>query len=95
VHVISRKKLLEAAERHRDLAGPLDVWYRIAKKAGWRSLTDVRRVFPGADAVSRFTIFNIQGNAYRLIAEINYRTQKIFLRHVLTHAEYSKGNWAI
>jgi mRNA interferase HigB len=95
VHVISRKKLLEAAERHRDLAGPLDVWYRVAKKAEWRSLTEVRRVFPGADAVGRFTIFNIKGNAYRLIAEINYRTQKIFLRHVLTHAEYSKGNWTI
>jgi len=95
VHVISRKKLLEAAERHRDLAGPLDVWYRIAKKAEWRSLTNVRRMFPSADAVGRFTIFNIKGNAYRLIAEINYRTQKIFLRHVLTHAEYSKGSWAI
>ena len=95
MHVISRKKLLVAAERHRDLAGPLDVWYRIAKKAGWRSLADVKRVFPAADAVGRFTIFNIKGNAYRLIAEINYRTQKIFLRHVLTHAEYSKGNWSI
>jgi mRNA interferase HigB len=95
VHVISGKKLLEAAESHRDLASPLDVWYRIAKKAEWRSLTDVKHVFPTADAVGRFTIFNIKGNAYRLIAEINYRTQKMFLRHVLTHAEYSKGNWAI
>ena len=95
MHVISRKKLLEAAERHRDLAGPLDVWYRIAKKAEWRNLVDVKRVFPTADAVGRFTIFNIKGNAYRLVAEINYRTQKIFLRHVLTHAEYSKRNWAI
>ena len=95
MHVISRKKLLEAVERHRDLAGPLDVWYRVAKKAEWRSLTDVKRVFPKADAVGRFTIFNIKGNAYRLITEINYRTQKVFLRHVLTHAEYSKGNWAI
>jgi mRNA interferase HigB len=95
LHVISRKKLLEAAERHRDLAGPLDVWYRIAKKAEWRNLVDVKRVFPTADAAGRFTIFNIKGNAYRLVAEINYRTQKIFLRHVLTHAEYSKGNWAI
>ena len=95
MHVISRKKLQEAAERHRDLASPLDVWYRIVKKAEWRSLTDVKRVFPTADAVGRFTIFNIKGNAYRLITEINYRTQKIFLRHVLTHAEYSKGNWAI
>jgi mRNA interferase HigB len=95
LHVISRKKLLEAAERHRDLAGPLDVWYRIAKKAEWRNLVDVKRVFPTADAAGRFTIFNIKGNAYRLVAEINYRTQKIFLRHVLTHAEYSKGNWVI
>lgn len=95
MHVISRKKLLEAVERHRDLAGPLDVWCRVAKKEEWRSLTDVKRVFPKADAVGRFTIFNIKGNAYRLITEINYRTQKIFLRHVLTHAEYSKGNWAI
>ena len=95
MHVISRKKLLEAAERHRDLAGPLDVWYRIAKKVEWRNLVDVKRVFPTADAAGRFTIFNIKGNAYRLVAEINYRTQKIFLRHVLTHAEYSKGNWAI
>ena len=95
MHVISRKKLLEAAERHRDLAGPLDVWYRIAKKAEWRNLVDVKRVFPTADAAGRFTIFNIKGNAYRLVAEINYRTQEIFLRHVLTHAEYSKGNWAI
>jgi mRNA interferase HigB len=95
LHVISRKKLLEAAERHRDLGGPLDVWYRIAKKAEWRNLVDVKRVFPTSDAAGRFTIFNIKGNAYRLVCEINYRTQRIFLRHVLTHAVYSKGNWAI
>jgi mRNA interferase HigB len=94
LHVISRKKLREAAERHRELAAPLDVWYRISKKAKWTSLLEVRRVFPSADAVGRFTVFNIKGNSYRLIAEINYHTQKIFLRHVLTHAEYSKGDWA-
>ena len=93
MHVISRKKLLEAAERHADLAEPLDVWYRVAKKAEWKSLADVRRVFPTADAVEGFTVFNIKGNAYRLITEINYLTRRIFLRHVLTHAEYSKGGW--
>ena len=93
MHVISRKKLLEAARAHADLAGPLDVWYRIAKKAEWRSLMHVRRVFPTADAVQRFTVFNIKGNAYRLITEINYRTGRIFLRHVLTHTEYDKGGW--
>lgn len=93
LHVISRKKLLEAAKVHAELAGPLDVWYRIARKARWRSLMEVRQVFPSADAVDKFTVFNIKGNAFRLITEINYYTGKVFLRHVLTHAEYSKEGW--
>ena len=93
MHVISRKKLLEAAEKRSGLGEPLDVWYRMAKKAEWGSLMDVRRQFPSADAAGRFTIFNIKGKSYRLITEINYRTKRIFLRHVLTHAEYDRGGW--
>ena len=93
MHVISRKKLLEAARTHGDIGESLDAWYRVAKKAEWKNLMDVRRVFPTADAVGKFTVFNIKGNAYRLITEINYQTRRIFLRHVLTHAEYSEGRW--
>lgn len=93
LHIISRKKLREAAEEHADLNEPLDAWYRIARKAVWKNLIDARRVFPTADAVGKFTVFNIKGNAYRLITEINYWTGRVFLRHVLTHAEYGKGGW--
>lgn len=93
MHVISRKKLLQAAEEHNELGPPPDIWYRIAKKATWRNIVEVRRELPTADAVDTFTVFNIKGNAYRLITEINYRTGRIFLRHVLTHAGYSKGTW--
>jgi len=95
LHVISRKKLREAARQHSELGPALDVWYRIAKRAGWRNLVEVRQVLPSADAVGRFTVFNIKGGAFRLITEINYRTGRIFLRHVLTHAEYSKGKWNV
>jgi mRNA interferase HigB len=94
LHVISRKKLLEAATHHPDLRVPLDVWYRITKRAAWKNLMEVRRVFPTADAALKFTVFNIKGNAYRLVTEINYRTGRVFLRHVLTHAEYSKEDWS-
>ena len=93
MHVISRKKLLEAAARHPELAQPLDAWYRVAKIATWKSLVEVRRVFPSADSVGGFTVFNIKGNSYRLITEINYQTGRIFLRDVLTHADYSKAGW--
>lgn len=93
MHVISRKKLLEAASAHSDLSEPLDAWYRIAKKAKWKNLIEVRRAFSSADAVGKFTVFNIKGNAYRLITEIYYKSQVILIRSVLTHADYDKGDW--
>lgn len=93
LHVIGRKKLLDAAKKHGDLAQPLDVWYRIAKSAEGKNLLDVGRVFPSADVAGKFTVSNIEGHAHRLIPEINYQTGRIFLWHVLTHAESSKGAW--
>ena len=93
MHVISRRRLLEAATRQADLFAPLDAWYRIAKRAEWSSLENVREVFPSADGVGKYTVFNIKGNTFRLIVEINYKTGRIYIRHVLTHAAYDKGGW--
>jgi mRNA interferase HigB len=93
LHIISRKRLKEAATRHRDLEAPLDVWFRIAKKASWQSLSDVRKTFASADLVNQWTVFNVKGNRYRLITEINYRFQRVYIRHVLTHAEYDQEEW--
>jgi len=93
MHVISRKKLKEAAARRGALEGPLDAWFRIAKKATWQSLAEVRRSLSNADGVGKWTVFNIKGNQYRLITEINYTSGRIYVRHVLTHAEYDRGGW--
>jgi mRNA interferase HigB len=101
MHVISRKRLLEAAMRHgAKAAASLDSWYRIAKRARWESLTDVRQTYPHADGVivrkgdqkRVYTVFNISGNV-RLITEIFYSDQTVLIRHMLTHAEYDKGSW--
>ena len=93
MRVISRKALREFADAHKDAGTPLDDWYRTAKRLRWTSLVDLRKTYPHADAVGEFTIFNIGGNKYRLAANINYRTGKVFVRHVMTHEEYSKGDW--
>lgn len=93
MHVISRKKLKEAATRHRALEAPLDVWFRIAKRASWQTLADVRKTFSSADLVDKWTVFNVKGDQYRLITEINYRFQRVYVRHVLTHAEYDQEKW--
>ena len=92
MHVISRKKLLEAANEFAGLGGPLDVWYRIARKARWSSLMEVRQVFPSADAVGKFTVFNIKGNDYRLVLKINYPYRVVYIRFVGTHSDYDTIN---
>jgi mRNA interferase HigB len=94
LHIIRRKKLREAATRYRDLEAPLDVWFRIARKASWQNLADVRKTFASADLVNRWTGFNVKGTRYRrLVTEINYRSQRVYVRHVLTHAEYDREEW--
>jgi mRNA interferase HigB len=93
VHVISRKRLRDFANAHPDSEKSLDAWYRIAKRARWSKLLDVQQVYPTAEAVGRFTVFNIRGNHYRLITLIYYPGQTILVRTVLTHADYDKDMW--
>jgi len=97
LHIISRKKLLEAAREHGCLGIPLDTWYRTAKSAKWRNLTEVRQTYSHADGVpveeKVYTVFNICGNDFRLVTEIFYKDRTILIRHVLTHAEYDRGEW--
>ena len=50
-------------------------------------------VYRNADLVGRRTVFNIAGNKYRLIARVNYFTQRVFVLYLLTHSEYDEGAW--
>lgn len=93
MHIISRKKLREFAEIYPDAAIPLDNWYRVAKSANWHNIIEVRQVYRSADAAGNLTVFNIKGNDYRLIVDIIYLTQRIYVKYVLTHAEYDREKW--
>jgi mRNA interferase HigB len=93
MNVISFKKLREFALTHKDSAAALKAWYTVAKKAHWKSLAAVKQIYPSADLVGRYTVFNIKGNKYRLITRVVYRTQTVFIISVLTHEEYDLGKW--
>ena len=93
MRVISRKAIVGFGRVHKDAEGALDAWYRTVLRARWTNPTQARADFPHADAVGERTVFNIGGNKYRLIARVNYRTHKVFILAVLTHAEYDKDTW--
>jgi mRNA interferase HigB len=93
LRVVSRPAITEFAKEHSDALEPLMHWYRIAKRARWENLAAVRNDFAHADAVGQYTVFNIAGNKYRLIAVIKYKWQMVYIRQVLTHFDYNKGKW--
>lgn len=45
------------------------------------------------DKVGRHIVFDIGGNKFRLIAICHFNRGRIYIRHVLTHAEYDQDKW--
>lgn len=98
MHIISKTALKQFWETHPNAKASLTAWYKIASHSHWKHLDDVRQTFPHADPVGQLTVFNIGGNNYRLITKIVFPTKesnsgRVYIRAVLTHADYSKGNW--
>jgi mRNA interferase HigB len=93
MHIITRKRLNEFAVAHPTAESELAHWYKIFKKNNFSNFVELRRAFPQADQVGGLTVFNIGGNKARLIAALHYNRQKVYIRAVLTHAEYDAGKW--
>lgn len=72
---------------------PLAVWYALMSKADFGSFAELKKVFGSVDKVGKFTVFDIGGNKYRLIVAIHFNRRKVYIRHVLTHAEYDRQKW--
>ncbi|MBC5794045.1 MAG: type II toxin-antitoxin system HigB family toxin [Sphaerospermopsis kisseleviana] len=93
MNVISRKILRYFCLNHADSCDAIYDWYRVASKAQWQNLIEVQSFYKSAESVGKFTVFNIKGNNYRLIVDIVYASQRIYIKYILTHAEYDQGKW--
>ncbi len=83
--------LEEAKRKHPALRGPLDAWRREVEQGGWRNPTDVRRRYPSASFLpGNRVIFNIKGNSFRLVVQVNYHIQLVRAYWCGTHAGYDK-----
>jgi mRNA interferase HigB len=92
---VSRRKLRE----HWDTPGrgqseqPLKTWYSVAVKARWTTFADVKADFgAGVDLVYGKYVFDIKGNDYRLICEIDFTRHGVLVLWIGTHMEYDELN---
>jgi len=102
MHVVTRRHLLEAEAKYPDAAREIKVWYKIASEARWQNFLDVLTVFPDADAVDGYLVFNVRHNRYRLITIAHYARVRdgrlthghLYIRSFLAHREYDvRRNW--
>jgi mRNA interferase HigB len=80
-------------QKHPEAETPLKNWRMAVQKADWRNFPDVKATFNTADWVAGQVVFDIKGNEFRLVAFVRFEKNRIFIRDVLTHAEYDKGDW--
>ncbi|HJQ68640.1 MAG TPA: type II toxin-antitoxin system HigB family toxin [Blastocatellia bacterium] len=93
MHIITRKRLNEFADKYPEAKNALAHWYRLIKHNNFKSFAELRSMFSSADQVGKLTVFNIGGNKVRLIAAIHYNRRKVYIRAVLTHKEYDEDKW--
>ncbi len=88
MRLISNKALREFAIRQREADGPLRAWRKLIEQNAFAGFADLKRVFNSVDKAGDYFAFNVAGNRYRLVAAIHFNTQTLYVRAVLTHAEY-------
>ena len=91
--VISLRRLREFWAAHPRAEAPLRGWFTLTSAAEWETFNDLRATFPSADLVGSCTVFNVGGNNYRLIARVFFRSHKVYVLRVMTHAEYDREDW--
>ncbi len=93
MRIISKSRLKIFWRKYPEAEKALMEWYKTTDKADWANFAEVRDSFRHADVYCDCTVFDIKGNDYRLVTIILYRVKHVYVRAVLTHAEYDKGKW--
>jgi mRNA interferase HigB len=98
MRIIAERRFDEYCDAYPDAADWLQAFVANLKAVRWKSLQDVRRAYPHADAVTvasrkTVTVFNAKGNHYRLVLALHYNTGIAFVLRFMPHNQYSRGTW--
>jgi mRNA interferase HigB len=97
MRIIARSTLHAFVQRlagHKDqpaLKTALDAWFGEVSKAAWANSAAVRQLYASARIVSAERIvFNIKGNAYRLVVSVDFEKAIVWIKWIGTHQAYDK-----
>ena len=97
MRVIARRTLrdfVDSLEGRRDqgaVKAALDAWFDEVRRARWRNTADVKRRYATASIVgAERIVFNVKGNAYRLVAAVDFEKGIVWIKWIGPHDDYDR-----
>jgi mRNA interferase HigB len=93
MRIISRKTLVNYWNKYPEVELPLKAWFDEVLNASWSSPNELKRQYKNASVITnKRVVFNIKGNSYRLIVDVEYRIGIVFIVWIGTHKAYNRIN---
>jgi mRNA interferase HigB len=99
MRIVNEPAIAKFLRKHASSRSWLENWLFVARNADWRTIHDLKRSYPAADggvkvaSGARVTVFDVGGNKYRMVADVNYAIQTVTVLELMSHADYSKDIW--
>lgn len=91
MRIIAAKTLKFYWEIYPSAKQALLAWYEEAEKANWDSPNALKYQYRNASVLnSKRVVFNIHGNTFRLIVDIEFRLNIVFIVWFGSHKEYDQ-----
>lgn len=88
MHIISKRRLREFWTIHPGSINALLHWHTTLEHAQATDFSTLKTVFNTVDWVSGYVVFDVGGNKYRIVADVVFRSQTVFIKYIFTHKEY-------
>jgi mRNA interferase HigB len=93
MRIIKEKTLTDyfGKSKYKQAEESLRAWIYEVRFSSWENSNELKAKYGNASIISsKRVVFNIKGNDYRLIVDIEYRLKLVFVVWFGTHAEYDK-----
>lgn len=93
MRIIAVSTLKVAAKKYPLAEQAIFSWNEETENANWSHPNELKEQYKNASIISsKRVVFNIHGNSFRLIVDVEYRLKIIFIVWFGTHKEYDKIN---
>lgn len=93
MHLISKRPFNTAANKYPNDKEALMDLYRMLKKSSFKTPDEMKIFFKTLDNFkykNKWYVLDVGGNNLRIIALIQFVNKRIYIKHIVNHADYDK-----